>query len=151
MGEGVICAACYRIFGEANALAQHRRATHENSAWSAARKPKQRAAPQCPVCGAPAKLSRGKWGIKAECCGLWSWGLKPLVTRETHAARIRAHDAFDRLWKGGAFSRGEGYRRLQVAMGMTSAHCHIAQMTAEQAGLVIEIVRNGALLAMADA
>jgi hypothetical protein len=80
-----------------------------------------------------------------------SWGLKPLVSPETHAARIAAHDAFDRLWKGGTFSRGEGYRRLQIAMGMTSKECHISQMTAEQAARVVEIVRGGRLLELADA
>lgn len=80
-----------------------------------------------------------------------SWGLKPLVDQDTHDARIAAHNAFDALWRGGAFSRGEGYRRLQIAMGMTSEECHMEKMSAVDARRVIEIVRGGRLLELTDA
>ena len=104
------------------------------------------AAPPCPACGQPARCRPGKFGVKAECCGLWSWNHKPLVGRETHRARIQAHEAFDALWKGGIVSRSEAYRRLRVAMGLSAADCHIALMTADQATRVVEIIRGGTLL-----
>lgn len=105
----------------------------------------RKVAPLCPTCGKHARCSPGKFGVKAECCGLWSWNHKPLVGRETHRARILAHDAFDALWKRGAVPRSEAYRRLGVVMGLSAADCHIALMTAEQALRVVEIVASGAL------
>lgn len=44
---------------------------------------------------------------------------------ETKKARIRAHDAFDALWKGRAWSRGQGYSWLREQLGMTRDECHI--------------------------
>jgi hypothetical protein len=102
-------------------------------------------APICPTCLKPARLSAGKFGIKAECCGLWSWGFKPLVSRETHVARIQAHAAFDRLWKNGEMPRRAAYARLSDVMQMDREDCHISLMTVDQAKAVIEHVRRGAL------
>lgn len=99
--------------------------------------------PNCPKCGNVARLSDGRFGIKAECCGLWSWGLKSLVDRETHAARITAHDAFDPLWKSGDTSRASAYKRLAEAMGMHPRDCHISLMSATDARRVIACVRDG--------
>jgi hypothetical protein len=102
-------------------------------------------APICPTCSKPARLSPGKFGIKAECCGLWSWGFRPLVDRETHVARIQAHAAFDRLWKNGEMPRRVAYARLSDVMQMDRKDCHISLMTVDQAEAVIEHVRRGAL------
>ncbi len=143
--DRIPCPGCARLFADPAALAQHRRATHDNPAWAASKQPRQ-TAPLCPRCGMAPAVRAGKFGLRAECCGLWSWNLKPLVGRETHAARIMAHDTFDALWKNGTLSRGEGYRRLGLAMGLSIAECHIGQMTETQALRVVEIVRNGLLL-----
>lgn len=146
MSDAILCQHCARKFGAESALAQHMRATHDNPEWRRLKADAQnKHAPLCSVCGSSAKLSSGKWGIKAECCGLWSWGLKPLVDRETHASRIKAHDAFDRLWKNGGLSRTEAYRRLADAMRMATGECHISLMSAEQAKEVVRLVHNGAL------
>lgn len=102
-------------------------------------------APICPTCGQPAKLSAGKFGTKAECCGLWSWNGKPLVSGETHRWRIFAHAAFDPLWKSGRMKRGTAYARLADVMGMTRQDCHISLMTADQAKEVARAVREGRL------
>ena len=74
-----------------------------------------------------------------------------MVDAATHRARNAAHAAFDPLWKDGAFSHGEGYRRLQIAMGMTSAECHISAMDIEQATRVVKVVRSGRLMELVDA
>jgi hypothetical protein len=102
-------------------------------------------APLCPTCSKPARLSPGKFGMKAECCGLWSWGFKPLVDRETHVARIEAHAVFDRLWKSGEMKRSVAYARLSDVMQMDRKDCHISLMTVDQAKAVVEHVRRGAL------
>jgi hypothetical protein len=148
MPDHIQCPDCARQFASAYALAQHRTGTHDNPAWQQSKN--ARPVPLCPICGNPATLSAGKYGTKAACCGLWSWDCKPLVGRETHAARIQAHAAFDVLWKSATLSRGESYRRLRIAMGLGEAECHIARMSAEQARRVVALVRAGALGAVAD-
>lgn len=111
-----------------------------------AEKPRASTVPICPTCGHSAKMSEGRFGMKAECCGLWSWGGKALVSRETHAARIQAHEAFDALWKSGQISRTEAYGKLAELMGMTRDECHMSLMTAEQAGRVKQLVITHAIL-----
>lgn len=147
-GKLIPCPDCARTFAADYDLKQHVRMSHGYQARSRMKKPSL----LCPTCGGAPKTSEGRFGMKAECCGLWSWKGKPLVSRETHAARIKAHDVFDRLWKSGQVSRGECYRRLQIQMGLSSGDCHIALMTAEQAMRVVEIVAAGWLTEeMADA
>lgn len=95
----------------------------------------------CPKCGQTAVRSEGKYGRRDECCGLWSWKGKPLVDRETHKARILAHEAFDRLWKKGSgrrMNRGQAYRWLQEALGWKECP-HMATMSAEDATKVIRL------------
>lgn len=98
----------------------------------AARKP----APTCPICGKRARETSTRFGLRNQCCGLWSWDRHPLVSAETHAARNAAHAAFDGLWKGGAMSRREAYRRLQGEMGLSSDQCHMKLMDKETAEMV---------------
>lgn len=165
----VRCPSCTRQFRTAEGVQEHQRATHENPRWvrererraalideppqkgeptsvTAARDARNRAAPICPKCSKPATMSVGRWGIRADCCGLWSWKGKPLVDRETHAARIHAHEAFDRIWKSGTVHRQACYARLAALMGMTRAECHIAQMSAAQCREVVALVARGLLV-----
>jgi len=53
-------------------------------------------------------------------------------------ARIKAHAAFDVLWKHGLMSRGEAYAWLAKEMGKQEAH--IGQMSEEECDLVIRFV-----------
>jgi ssDNA-binding Zn-finger/Zn-ribbon topoisomerase 1 len=55
----------------------------------------------------------------------------------TKAARIKAHEAFDRLWKGGRMSRRGAYRFMRDLMGMTDEESHIGRFTAEQCETMI--------------
>ena len=129
-------------------MLHHKRATHDNPDYVPSKKPQPKPRhmlSECPVCGGEPTLSRGRFGIRAEHCGLWSWNGKPLVGKETHIARINAHSAFDPIWKSGRLSRGECYRRLQVEMGMSEEDCHISVMDERQATRVVEIVNSGAL------
>lgn len=66
------------------------------------RKPHDIARPMtiiCPKCLKPAPMKQTQYGIRHQCCGLWSWGGKPLVPATVHAARQQFNAAFDRLWK----------------------------------------------------
>ena len=47
--------------------------------------------PTCPKCGQLAWETGTKWGIRAECCGLWSWNRAPLADAATHKLRAQVH------------------------------------------------------------
>jgi hypothetical protein len=138
------CWTCKRTFTTANALAQHTRDVHTNTRESGG-KAKPLMEPVCPKCGRRAAVTKTRYGLRAECCGLHSWNLKPLVDEETHRARRDAHSAFDPFWERGRHPRSAAYRALQHVMGMTSAECHISARNAEQASRVVELVLSGAL------
>ena len=87
----------------------------------------------CPKCGNAPQKSMTRYGPRLDCCGLWAWGDNPLADRATHDARKAAHAAFDPIWKSGRLSRGDAYKRLANALGMTRRDCHMKLMTAEQA------------------
>lgn len=84
----------------------------------------------CPKCGKPAAESSTRYGQRHDCCGLRSWGGKPLAAPETHEARQRAHAAFDPLWKGKGrvLSRAQAYKRLAEELGIARRDCHISLM-----------------------
>lgn len=102
----------------------------------------RKARPICPVCGERAVRSETRFGLRHDCCGLWSWGNKPLADAETHRARSEAHSVFDALWKSGHMSRGEAYQALSWATGWPEADCHMMHMPKERAALVPAAVRR---------
>jgi hypothetical protein len=93
----------------------------------------QRRVPLCPRCGNPAREQRTRYGIRASCCGLWSWDRWPLVDKATHQARNQAHAAFDPIWKNNLVSRSHAYALLASAIGISATFCHIKMMDREQA------------------
>jgi len=52
---------------------------------------------------------------------------------------MRAHDAFDQLWKSGLMSRKEAYVWLRTAMDPSKADCHIRRFDTEQCKQVIDV------------
>lgn len=92
--------------------------------------------PICPKCGNTAKETKTRYGIRSDCCRLWSWDRHPLVSAETHAARNRAHASFDALWKTGLIPRGKAYAILARHLGHPA---HMKEMDAEEAGRVPSI------------
>lgn len=70
---------------------------------------------------------------------------KPLgvpANKETRKWRIKAHDAFDRLWSGpsGRMSRKQAYRLMQQLMGMTPAEAHIGNFSIDQCQSLIQAI-----------
>lgn len=49
---------------------------------------------------------------------------------------MRAHEAFDPLWKSKAMKRREAYRALAVELGIEERKCHISWMNATEADRV---------------
>lgn len=100
----------------------------------------------CPSCGNPARQTETRYGLRAQCddCNLWSWDGKPLVSREVHEARKRAHEAFDPIWQNAelAYSpqpdteagikrvrkamRNRAYMMLSSLTGIPEAECHMS-------------------------
>ena len=60
--------------------------------------------------------------------------------KENRAARIRAHQALDGLWKNGQRTREQAYHWMQSAMGMTKAQAHIGKFTTEQCEQLITLI-----------
>lgn len=98
--------------------------------------------PICPICGSEAKESETKFGIRHDCCGLWSWNGAPLVNRETHKARVTAHAAFDRLWRSGLMKRSDAYKALADKLNVARKECHIKMMSAEMASRIPDIAKE---------
>lgn len=94
---------------------------------------------RCPKCGYPARAVRTQYGQRNSCCGLWSWGTKPLVDGATHEARMAAHAAFDPIWQSGRLSRSKAYKLLAQRLGIAKDDCHMSLMPAEVAARVPEI------------
>ena len=109
---------------------------------------------ECPVCNGQMKLRRHvQQGLFWACdtymiCGT-SHGAAPdgaplgkPATPETKVWRIKAHEAFDPLWKSGEFSRSGAYEWLCEVMGKTEEEGHIALFTIEECQMLIEHVGN---------
>lgn len=107
----------------------------------------------CPDCGAPMLLRNSRYGKFYGCSrfpackaahGAHPDG-RPLgipANAETKAWRMRAHDAFDQLWKSGRMSRREAYAWLRTTMGLGKADCHIGRFDIDQCQQVIAVCRQ---------
>lgn len=104
----------------------------------------------CPSCGKVAIESHSAFGVRHDCldCELWSYGGKPLTDKATHSARIRAHNAFDPLWKRTGqpqpqpiMTRSEAYAELARVLHMQREDCHFGQMSLKHLILVPEAVK----------
>ena len=67
--------------------------------------------------------------------------------RATKAARIRAHDVFDRLWRQGGRKqqrrrRLKAYRWLASALGVADGAAHIGSMSVDECERVVQLVRQ---------
>ncbi len=110
-------------------------------------------APTCGDCSAPMELRNSRYGKFYGCSrypacdgthGAHSDG-RPLgvpADAATRQARVRAHAAFDTLWKGGAMSRTEAYEWLRGAMGLSRAEAHIGSFTKEQCDALMWCVEH---------
>lgn len=62
---------------------------------------------------------------------------------ETKAARIHAHDLFDRIWREGLKrNRGAAYAWMQGVMGLTRDEAHIGAFSREQCEELVRVILN---------
>lgn len=110
----------------------------------------------CPDCGSEMVLRNSRFGKFYGCStypackaahGAHPNG-KPLgipADKETKQWRIKAHDAFDTLWKRGGgvrIGRSAAYKWLQESLSMTSEQCHIGRFDIETCKRVIAAVES---------
>lgn len=132
------------------------------------RPPKRQAdmAPACPYCDKRARLASGAdiyphrpdiFGLHAkpfwQCvpCGAYV-GCHPgtrkplgrLANAALRLAKMRAHEAFDPLWKSGRMGRNEAYGWLTRALGIPGSECHIGMFDEAQCAAVVRAVQEQA-------
>lgn len=61
-----------------------------------------------------------------------------LADARLRAAKIKAHAAFDAIWKSGEKSRGGAYAWLSEAIGLPKDQCHIGMMDLEGCSAVVD-------------
>jgi hypothetical protein len=62
--------------------------------------------------------------------------------KETRRWRVKAHKAFDRLWKDGGMTRISAYTWLAGRMGLKKHECHIAMLDKDQCKAAIDIIKG---------
>ncbi len=113
---------------------------------------------QCPDCGALMMLRPGRFGPFYACVRRDQTGCpgahgahpdgRPMGTpanAATRQARIKAHAAFDQLWKSGEMTRRQAYWWLQQSMEMTTLQAHIGKFTLEQCERLIALVEQSSV------
>lgn len=108
--------------------------------------------PKCGECGAPMILRESRHGKFYGCSrypecrgthGAHQEDGRPLgipADKETKAARIKAHEAFDELWKGRQMTRTAAYQWMGEAMGLEPANRHIGRFTKEQCAQLVALL-----------
>lgn len=62
-----------------------------------------------------------------------------LADAELRGLKMKAHEAFDPMWKRGIMDRNEAYRWLAGKMGISKRKCHIGMFTPDQCREVVRI------------
>jgi hypothetical protein len=75
------------------------RGEKEHAEHIARMKVEDRPVPNCPRCGFVASENTTKYGLRNDCCGLWSWNRMPLADAKTHEARKHLGPLFSSLAK----------------------------------------------------
>lgn len=65
-----------------------------------------------------------------------------LADKELRQWKIKAHDAFDSLWKTGAMKRSAAYKTMQRLMGMSQNEAHIGMFSKEQCQTLIRKIQE---------
>ena len=102
----------------------------------------------CPQYRTKLKPRKTRYGIRWSCpvdgCTVakWNGSTSTPADEETRKARIKAHDAFDPLWKFGRYRRTQLYKKLADFMGLGDKETHIGMFDKEQCARVIEFVEQ---------
>lgn len=117
----------------------------------------------CPYCGKAAELVTGEviYPHREDLAHLKFWACLPcdayvgthknseeakplgtLANKATRTARMRAHAAFDPIWKNGHMSRSNAYEIMAMALGYELSDCHISMMDEDEANNVTRYAKG---------
>lgn len=65
-----------------------------------------------------------------------------LADKELRVLRVKAHKAFDPMWKKTSMSRNNAYRWLSKKMRVCRTKCHISMFNVEQCNQVINLCKG---------
>lgn len=94
--------------------------------------------PTCPKCGKAAQERRTRYGIRSECCGLWSWDRKALVDAATHAARKEVFVMLEKMSK----SVGTAEINMQVMKRTGIRNMSVSEMNEVTCKKVLKILED---------
>ena len=110
----------------------------------------------CPYCDQQARYMDSKhiyhgvsYGMSYVCLPCQAWvgvhkgsdkPLGRLANAELRSWKIKAHAAFDPLWKSKKMSRGAAYRLLQDKLGIDKSECHIGMFDVDTCKRTIEVL-----------
>ena len=109
---------------------------------------------KCGECGAPMVLRPSRFGLFYGCStypickgthGAHPDG-KPLgipANKATKEARMRAHDAFDKIWQSGMVDRKGAYAMMRRELGFTDDTGHIGRFTIEECERLVKWAEEG--------
>lgn len=114
----------------------------------------------CPYCGQPAKLTDSTHLYGGRSYGL-VWDCRPcdayvgvhrnspkhaplgrLANKELRTWKMKAHAAFDPLWKSGRMSRKDAYRLMQRLLGVGKKDAHIGMFDVGQCRRLVESLNS---------
>lgn len=117
----------------------------------------------CPYCQSPARIVGGdtiyphRSDLHSKqfwfCGPCWAWvgvhkgTTKPLgrlANWELRQAKMRAHTAFDPLFKTGRMSRPSAYKWLAGKLGIPRGECHIGMMDVDMCNMVERVCKDHA-------
>lgn len=111
--------------------------------------------PSCPYCGSKAKLVDStvvygrSYGLIWDCrpcdayVGVHKGTTNPLgrlANKELRKWKIKAHAAFDPLWKSGTMTRSNAYAKLATALKMDTKKVHIGMFDVETCKRVVQVL-----------
>lgn len=115
----------------------------------------------CPYCGSNAKCVNGSavYPHRKDLRSKQFWVCEPcdarvgchkngktplgrLANAELRAAKMRAHTAFDRLWRHGSLSRSEAYAWLAETLSIPRKDCHIGGFDVAACQRIVEACRS---------
>ena len=62
-----------------------------------------------------------------------------LANAELRKSKIKAHSAFDPIWRCGEKSRSEAYKWLAESLGVSRQNCHIGMFDVDMCNRVVEV------------
>ena len=103
---------------------------------------------KCPEHNRKLLPKKTRYGVRYSCpvedCTVvcWDGGTSTAANFETRQARMRAHAAFDPIFKSNGLTKGKAYKMLSEFMGLSQKETHIGHFNIEQCEKVIDFCKQ---------